>query len=103
MEEARPMTAKPSQVERVRRALERAGPDGVSPVDFALPEVVDGGRPIMRLAARILDLRRQGLSINVSSDPNGTARYVLTSEPGPRGEPAPPPVEPRPVQESFFT
>jgi hypothetical protein len=81
-----------TQVKRVRMALERAGKRGVTPVDFMGPIVIDGGPPILRLAARILDLRNDGLAIEASTDPNGVARYVLVSEPGPSGEPVPPPV-----------
>jgi hypothetical protein len=79
-----------TQTKRVRAALERAGKQGVSPTDFLRYPTVDGGPPILRLAARILDLRNDGLSIESSTDPNGVARYVLVSEPGPNGEPIPP-------------
>jgi len=81
-----------SQTKRIRDALERAGRVGVPATDFLLPDVVDGGKPIMRMAARVLELRQQGLSIDTRTDPNGVARYVLVSEPGPGGEPVPPPV-----------
>lgn len=80
-----------SQTKRIRHALERAGRRGISPTDFTSYPAIDGGPPILRLAARILDLRREGLSIEASKDPSGTARYVLVSEPGPAGEPVPPP------------
>lgn len=49
-----------TQTERVLRALQQAGDRGVTQVDFALPDVVDGGPPITRVAARVKDLRVQG-------------------------------------------
>jgi len=52
------MTA--TQCERVLAALERSGAHGITQVDFALPNVIDGGPPITRVAARIKELRDQG-------------------------------------------
>lgn len=49
-----------TQTERVLRALQAAGDRGVTQVDFSLPDVVDGGPPITRVAARIKDLREHG-------------------------------------------
>lgn len=60
------------------RALIHAGSRGVRPEDFLTPNVVDGGKPIMRVAARIADLRREGHVIR--SHPGTTARYELVSE-----------------------
>lgn len=54
------MSAK--QTDRVLAAL-RAHPRGITAVDFLLPDVIDGGTPITRLGARILDLRDQGCRI----------------------------------------
>lgn len=67
----------PTQVERVERLLRQRGEQGVTPVDFLLPNIVDGGRPITRVAARVLDLRNQGLNITTSGTRNGVAVYVL--------------------------
>lgn len=63
-----------TQVERVRRALER-GPVNVT--DFAAPNVIDGGKPIMRMAARVQELRDQGYAITTRRLSNGTAQYEL--------------------------
>ena len=53
-----------TQTERVERALDKAGPRGITQVDFLLPDVVDGGKPITRVGARIHDLKRKrGLAI----------------------------------------
>lgn len=64
-----------SQCSRILAALEN-GP--VSPIDFAAPDVIDGGAPIMRVAARIQDLRDQGLEIATATAANGTAIYTIT-------------------------
>lgn len=52
-----------TQSERVLRALQAAGERGVTQVDFALPDVIDGGPPVTRVAARIKDLRQHGHTI----------------------------------------
>lgn len=54
----------------------RAGHD-VTPIDFDLPGVVDGGKPIQRVAARILDLKRQGHEIARVGTRNKCAVYRL--------------------------
>lgn len=55
-----------TQTERVLAAL-AANPDrGITQVDFSLPNVIDGGPPITRVAARIGELREDGH--NVISD-----------------------------------
>lgn len=63
-----------SQCARILRALE-SGP--VSPIDFAAPNVMDGGKPIMRVAARVQDLRGRGHDISTRTASNGTAVYTL--------------------------
>lgn len=63
-----------TQTARILRALER-GP--VTPVDFGAPDVIDGGKPIMRVAARIQDLRDRGYQITTSTAPNGIAIYEM--------------------------
>lgn len=71
------------QTDRVERVLRQRGPAGVTTLDFKAP-VVDGGPPIERLAARILELKKRGLNITktmVPASPTGgarIARYVLT-------------------------
>lgn len=62
--------------ERVLALLERRGPAGVTPVDFAAPHVADGAKPIMRVAARVLELRELGHRI-VTKRAGPVARYVL--------------------------
>lgn len=61
----------------------RLGP--VKPTDFLLPGVVDGARPIMRVAARIKDLRDEGYGIQTGKGPGGVALYTLTSSPDSSG------------------
>jgi hypothetical protein len=65
------------QNERVLRALRRGD---VRPTDFLLPDVIDGGKPITRLGARIKDLRDQNFGIE-TLEVRPTARYRLVSEP----------------------
>jgi hypothetical protein len=63
-----------TQTGRILAALNR-GP--VSPKDFALPNVIDGGSPIMRVAARIHDLVEAGYEITSETAGDGTAVYQL--------------------------
>jgi hypothetical protein len=74
-----------TQRERVLRAL-RDHPDGITAVDFAAPDVVDGGHPIMRVAARVKELRDLGAEIFADGRRNGVAIYRLHEV-----EPLPPP------------
>jgi hypothetical protein len=70
-----------SQTKRVLKALETAGPNGISASDFdGSRPVIDGGRQIKRLAARIGELRADGHEISsVSTKSEGAvfSRYVL--------------------------
>lgn len=66
-----------SQTSRILTALQN-GP--VNPVDFDLPNVIDGGKPIQRVAARILDLRAAGHEIASTKQPNGTVTYRLVRD-----------------------
>ena len=66
-----------TQRQRVLRALEAAGSTGITPVDFTGPETVDGGSPILRVAPRVDELRKEGYRISTYRQPNGVARYVL--------------------------
>jgi hypothetical protein len=76
------------QTTRVLRALRRH-PEGITSVDFLLPNVIDGGRPITRVAARIRDLRNEGHEIVTGGERYGCAVYKL---PQPEPVPLPPPV-----------
>jgi hypothetical protein len=69
-----------TQTDRVIAAL-RAHPDGICSVDFLLPNVIDGGKPITRLAARILDARELGHIIVKDGERHGTAVYKLVGAP----------------------
>lgn len=67
-----------TQKERILKALKAAGATGISPEDFLLPDVIDAGKPILRVAARIDDLRKEG--VKITTDSNGTtAIYKLAS------------------------
>lgn len=66
-----------TQRQRVLAALEDAGASGVSPVDFLGPHVIDGGAPILRVAPRVEELRKQGYRISSYRQPDSTVRYVL--------------------------
>lgn len=63
-----------TQCDRVLAYLEQYG--YVNTVDFMAPEVCDGGLPIIRLAARIYDLRVQGHHIDDLKEANGTVTYL---------------------------
>lgn len=73
-----------SQRSRVLALLEARGPRGVTPIDFAAPNIADDGKPIMRVAARIGELREDGLEIVTLAGPSGVARYVLIETATPR-------------------
>lgn len=66
-----------TQTQRVEQAGLRAGERGICSVDFLLPDVIDGGKPITRLAARIKDSRDQGARWTVTGERHGCAVYVL--------------------------
>lgn len=66
-----------SQSTRVLKALRAAGPSGVDTTAFLAPSVIDGGKPVLRLAARIRDLRDQGHRITSRRLMNNTVRYFL--------------------------
>lgn len=71
-----------TQRERLLTLLRDRGPAGVSPADFLLPDVADGGAPITRLAARALELRAAGFDVASVTDGGAFTRYVLASEGG---------------------
>lgn len=68
-----------TQRDRVADRLLSAG--AVSTVDFLGPRVIDGGEPILRLPARVDELRQRGWTIRTERETNRTARYVLLSAP----------------------
>ncbi|CAB4894599.1 unannotated protein [freshwater metagenome] len=70
---------KPTQRQRLLAAL-RNGP--VNETRFAAPDVLDGGTPIQRVAARVYELRQAGYWIDTVRQSNGTATYHLRAEPG---------------------
>lgn len=49
-----------SQKQRVLRSLEVAGRRGVTQADWLGPHTPDGGAPITRLAARVMELQNDG-------------------------------------------
>ncbi len=74
-----------TQVNRVLAALQH-GP--VLSTDFLRP--ADGGDPIIRVAARILELREQGYEIVADRMDNRVARYTLVSAPESTAKSMPP-------------
>lgn len=58
-----------SQTARFHRALEKAGRQGITRLDFERDPVIDGGPPILRAARCADDLKRRG--IDIVSDPHG--------------------------------
>ena len=87
-----------SQRQRVLRALYRAGTEGITAADFAAPNVIDGDKPIMRLAARIEELREDGYPIHGAGRRGTLKVYALDSElaADPGESAAPVPVDPDP-------
>lgn len=75
------MPSRPAtQRARVLAAL-RATPAGVNETAFAAPAVLDGGKPILRVAARVFELRSAGHEIRTELERNGTATYRLRIPP----------------------
>jgi hypothetical protein len=68
---------RPSQKMRWLKELKAAGSAGVEATAFLAPDVCDGGKPILRSASRITELRQAGHHITSKRQPNGTALYVL--------------------------
>lgn len=77
-----------TQSDRILAALRAAGPSGVATTDFLLPDVIDGGTPILRVPSRVDELRKAGHRITTHREDNGTARYVLAGPPLAGCEPA---------------
>jgi hypothetical protein len=68
-----------TQVERVVAAARSFR--GVCQVDFLAPDVVDNGKPITRLAARLWDAEQQGFEFECIGKRSGCNVYRLVSEP----------------------
>lgn len=69
-----------TQVDRVVRAARSYR--GVTAVDFMAPDVIDGGPPITRLAARLWDAEQQGYSFECIGRRSKCKIWRLISEPG---------------------
>jgi len=82
-----------TQTERVLAALKAVGPRGVTGYDFSGPVVIDGGHRVMRVAARVLELRERGYRIVPAGMRDGHRIYRLESgvevAPAPVGLPLP--------------
>lgn len=89
-----------TQQERVLKALKARGREGITVADFLLPDVIDGGKPITRLAARILELRDKGHEIAVVGERNCCAVYRLYWDA--EHVPTPKPTEPTPEDGQLF-
>jgi hypothetical protein len=76
-----------TQKERVLKSLRASGEHGITQADWsgAFGPTPDGGPPITRLAARVLDLKQDGYQINrkASDDLRNLCRvyYLRTQQP----------------------
>jgi hypothetical protein len=66
-----------TQRRRVLAQLVKSGATGITSADFGTPRVIDGGKPIARLAARIEELRRAGVEIASGGRRGKLEVYVL--------------------------
>ena len=69
-----------TQRERILAALRKAGPSGLTQVDFLRFPTPDGGSPITRVAARVQELRDEGYEILSSGTRDRCALYVLKEQ-----------------------
>ena len=67
-----------SQVERLVKAARSY--KGVSRIDFQLPDVIDGGEPILNFPGRMWDAERQGYSFEKIGRRNRCGVWRLLSE-----------------------
>lgn len=74
-----------TQTDRVLASLRKAGPLGVTAADWMGPRTPDGGPPILRLAARIGELRGRGIPVVNAGVRDKCAVYVLPRPAGPDG------------------
>lgn len=70
-----------TQKQRVLNALRAAGSAGIDQTQFEPPVVIDGGTPIMRLAARIDELKAEGFAISTPGRRHKCSVYALQAEP----------------------
>ena len=63
--------------DRVLKLLRARGETGVTPLDWARTPTADGGKPMLRLAARVQELRVLGYGIRTERLKSGVAKYVL--------------------------
>jgi hypothetical protein len=75
------MSDKPSQADRVLMSLVNAGSRGVSQADWLQAGGVDGRGRITRLAARVGELRADGLNVVTDGELDGFAVYKLRAAP----------------------
>lgn len=68
------------QKARVLAALRSRGAHGITAVDFLLPDVIDRGKPVTRVAARVLELRQDGHRIVVEGERDGCYVYRLLED-----------------------
>jgi hypothetical protein len=81
-----------SQTQRVLAALRHRGAHGITAADFAAGRVIDGQKPIMRVAARILELRQAGHRIDVIGERDGGCyvyRLLRDAQDNPQPRPTP--------------
>jgi hypothetical protein len=71
---------KPTQATRVLAALARAGDHGITQGEWLVPGGADGVGRITRVAARIEELRSEGIAILVDGKREGFAVYRLVLE-----------------------
>jgi hypothetical protein len=84
-----------TQTARVLAALRSRGAHGITAADFAAGRVIDGQKPIMRVAARILELRQAGHRIEVIGERDGGCYvYRLVHDTQDNPPPRPTPHEP---------
>jgi hypothetical protein len=76
---AQPIAAR-SGAERVLELARRRGRHGVHQSDFDAGRVVDGGRPIRRLAARVDELKNRGHGFTTRRHRDRTTTYVLVHD-----------------------
>ena len=67
-----------TQCGRVLNALKNSGQYGITCTDFLLPNVIDGGKPIIRSQTRIFELKMEGYRIiNTKRKRNKCDVYVF--------------------------
>jgi hypothetical protein len=75
------MTDKPSQADRVLMSLVHAGSQGVTQGQWLETGGVDGLGRITRVAARVGELREDGLNVVTDGERDGFAVYKLRAAP----------------------